>query len=237
MRIYFNIYSFFYFVIGFVAFTVLGTISHELGHIVVANRLGYGTTLHYGSMNWNKKNGWEEIKTISSEYQYEIENNLPFKKKDEYDNIVKKLNSDRFIISIGGVLQTTICGSVGFFLLLFNLKSIRKKGLKKLDWLFVFLSLFWLREVFNLIASLSSAILNNNQYYFSGDETVISKSLNLPTGTFSIILGIGGLIISTFVVFNIIPRSKRLTFILAGQIGSASGFFLWMKTIGPIVLP
>ncbi len=33
-------------------FTVVGTLSHEYGHIVVAKYLGYETKLHYGSMNY-----------------------------------------------------------------------------------------------------------------------------------------------------------------------------------------
>ncbi|GHA37071.1 hypothetical protein GCM10007103_18010 [Salinimicrobium marinum] len=37
----------------FVLFTAIGTISHEYGHIVIAESLGYDTTLHYGSMNYN----------------------------------------------------------------------------------------------------------------------------------------------------------------------------------------
>jgi len=229
--------SFVYYFLGFVIFTMLGTISHEFGHIVVAKILGYGTTLHHGSMNWNKNNGWEEIEIIALNYQYEIENNLPFDKKEEYENIVKKLNSDRFRIVIGGVLQTILFGSVGFLILLLNLKSIRKNGLRIIDWLFVFLSLFWLREVFNLAVSVFSAFLNNNNTYFLGDESVISEGLNFSSGTAPIIFGIIGAVISLIIVFKIIPIKERVTFIVAGLIGSTFGYLLWMKIVGPFVLP
>lgn len=39
-------------ILCFILFTIIGTLSHELGHIVPAKILGYQTTLHYGSMEW-----------------------------------------------------------------------------------------------------------------------------------------------------------------------------------------
>ena len=89
------------FTVGFILFTVFGTVSHEYGHIIIAKCLGYETTLHYGSMNWDRNNGWEEYKSISSKFGYEIKNDLPFQRKEEYENIINKLKDDRLIISRG----------------------------------------------------------------------------------------------------------------------------------------
>jgi len=229
--------SFLYYFIGFVFFTILGTVTHELGHIVVARSLGYGTVLHFGSMNWNINNGWEEIEDIALDYQYEIQNDLPFEKKSEYEKKIRELNSDNFKITMGGILQTILFGSVGLLFLLLRLKLVRNNGLQKIDWLFIFLSLFWLREPFNLFVNIVFSFLNNNDIYFKGDEAKISEQLNLFPGTISILLGICGLIIVGFVIFAIIPAKKRSTFIRAGLVGGISGYFLWMKIIGPIVLP
>ncbi len=38
----------------FILFTVLGTLTHEGGHIAAAKYYGYETTLHYSSMNYKK---------------------------------------------------------------------------------------------------------------------------------------------------------------------------------------
>ncbi len=230
-------YYLFIFTIGFMLFTVIGTVSHEYGHIIVAKCLGYETTLHYGSANWDKNNGWEEYRSISSEYTYEIKNELPFQRKEEYEKIIKKLNDDGLIILIGGPLQTVVTGLIGFITILFRRKSIQKNGLKLIDWLSVFLSLFWLREVFNVTRSVVLGIIKGTGSYFGGDEAKISTMLDLPIGTFSIILGVLGLIISLFVIFKIIPYNKRLTFIVGGLIGGISGFVLWMDIIGPKILP
>jgi hypothetical protein len=35
--------------LGFIAFTVIGTVSHECGHYLAARCLGYKASLHYGS--------------------------------------------------------------------------------------------------------------------------------------------------------------------------------------------
>ncbi|MBP6236340.1 MAG: hypothetical protein KA270_13730 [Saprospiraceae bacterium] len=36
-------------VVGFILATIVGTISHEYGHIAVAKYLGYNTSLHFSS--------------------------------------------------------------------------------------------------------------------------------------------------------------------------------------------
>jgi hypothetical protein len=52
MKWHFNFQQFFYFTLCFIAFTAIGTVSHELGHVVVAEILGFNTDLHFSSMNW-----------------------------------------------------------------------------------------------------------------------------------------------------------------------------------------
>jgi len=198
--------------VAFILFTVVGTLSHEYGHIIVAKKLGYNTTLHYGSMDYTSKLHTNEIK----------EETLIF---------------DSLLITMGGPLQTILTGSFGLILLLYNRKKMSMHGLKITDWFAVFLALFWLREVFNILTAIIGEIIKPNGSYFGGDEKYISEVLNLPIGTTSITLGIVGVLIATFVVFKIVPNKLRLTFMLSGFLGGISGYYLWMKIIGPIVLP
>lgn len=116
-------------------------------------------------------------------------------------------------------------------------KTIQNKGLKLIDWLAVFLGLFWLREVFNLVHSLGSEIISPDGRWFGGDEYHISSALNLWSGTIPIILGVMGLLVSIYIVFKIVPKNLRLTLILSGLIGGISGFIIWMNIIGPKILP
>lgn len=223
--------------LAFILFTAIGTVSHEYGHIIVAKSLGYDTTLHYGSMNYDSSELNAKLIQIYNEYKTEIEHNLDFEKRTEYETGISKLKSNRLLVNLGGPLQTILTGALGLILLIWRRKQIHQRGLKMMDWLSVFLSLFWLREVFNLVMSVSQEIISPNGTWFGGDEKKISQSLELWPGTFPVLLGILGLILSIFVIFKIIPDKIRLTFILSGCIGGIVGFILWMYLIGPILIP
>jgi hypothetical protein len=222
---------------AFVLFTAIGTVSHEYGHIIVAESLGYDTTLHYSSMNYNNSQLNDELYEIYNNNKTEINNDTNFKKRAEYESIIEKLTTDGFLITLGGPLQTTITGTIGLLILLWRRKKTQCNRLKPIDWLAVFLSLFWLREVFNLVMSIGGKIIFQSGSYFGGDEKNMSEFLKLVPGTFSIILGVIGLAVSLIVIFGFVPNRLRLTFILSGLIGGMTGFILWMDILGPKLLP
>ena len=82
----------------FIFFTVIGTLSHEYGHIAVAKYFGYETELHYGSMGFDyasKKQDpmfWE-IKKIIKENEEAFKNREDFPSKPRYLELVEKLNT------------------------------------------------------------------------------------------------------------------------------------------------
>jgi len=245
-----NIKSLLILTIAFILFTAIGTVSHEYGHIAVAKYFGYETSLHYGSMNYYPKGylqdgDLEAYKKLTKEYwstEYESWPNDIKEKAEEYQNILEKRywnekSNNSIYVTIGGPLQTILTGILGLIILFVRRENIQNKGLNIIDWLAVFLGLFWLREIFNLVHSISSEIISPNGRWFGGDEYYISKELNLWSGTIPIILGTIGLIISIYIIFNIVPKKLRLTFMLSGLIGGISGFILWMNIIGPRVLP
>ncbi|WP_417602384.1 hypothetical protein [Owenweeksia hongkongensis] len=233
-----NLKSISTFIVAFITFTVIGTLSHEYGHIAAAKFLGYETTLHYGSMNYDRAgsvNG-KRLQEIRSSFQYEIENNLPFSYKIEYNELIAKNRSDRLWIRIGGPLQTMLTGTIGFIILLYRKQKIHTSGMTLFDWIAVLLALFWLRQVFNLCIGLVKGLLGRVSF-FGGDEAHISYWLNLPVGTFSIVTGVVGLGICSYTIFRIIPRSHHFNFILGGLLGGIIGFILWMKIVGSLILP
>jgi hypothetical protein len=224
-------------ILGFVLFTVIGTVSHEFGHIIIAKSLGYETILHYGSMNYDNSNYKKRIVEIYNQNKTEIENGTEFKHKAEYEKGVKKLTNNILLVRIGGPLQTITTGIIGLIIIYWRRKKIKEDGLKLFDWFAIFLSLFWLREVFNLSMSIGSELIKPDGSYFGGDEKRISELLNLWNGTVSCLLGIVGLIISAYIVFKVLPKKLRLTFILGGFLGGIFGFILWMNILGPKILP
>jgi len=190
--------------IGFILFTIVGTLSHEYGHIIVAEILGFDTDLHFASMNWSGK-------TASSKEQ--------------------------FLITLGGPVQTISTALIGFIILYRRRLNKTNQKLDFTDWILVFFSLFWLREVFNLIASIILGFLGYRDYFFGGDEAKLSEMLNLPVGLIPTLFGLIGFIFCIWTVFKIIPSKLRFTFIVSGLYGGLSGYGLWMQTIGPIILP
>ncbi len=245
-----NIKSLLILTIVFILCTAIGTISHEYGHIAVAKYFGYETSLHYGSMNYYPKGylqdgDLEAYKKLTKEYWNTEYKSWPAdvkEKAEEYQNILEKRywnekSNNSLYVTIGGPLQTILTGIIGLIILFLRRKPIQIKGLKIIDWLAVFLGLFWLREIFNLVHSFGAEIISPNGSWFGGDEYNISIGLNLWSGTIPIFLGVIGLLISVYIVFNIVPKNLRLTFILSGLIGGISGFILWMNIIGPKILP
>lgn len=218
-------------------FAAVGTVSHELGHLILAKSLGYETALHYGSVEYENFSLSEKLSEIYRENKAAIENETFFDQRGEYEKCLSKSRSSELLIAIGGPLQTLLTGTIGLSILFYRRKRIEKNGMNLTDWLSVFLALFWLRQVFNVIMTISGEVISPDGSYFGGDEEYISKSLNLWPGTVSIVLGILGSILAVLVVFKVVPRQLILTFVLSGLIGGVIGFVLWMNILGPRILP
>lgn len=233
-----NFLEIFWVSLAFIFFTMVGALSHEYGHIAVAKYYGFPTILHYGSMNYEDNSvEMKEADLLMKKNNSAIVNQNDFPDQDQLNNLWKVIYFKELMIRIGGPFQTILTGTIGFIVLLIRRKNIQQYGMKTLDWLCVFLSLFWLREVCNLTLSVLSAILRGKQNYFGGDEKNIAMMLEIPKGSIAIPLAILGLLVSLFVIFKIIPIDKRLNFILGGLFGGVLGYILWLRILGPIVMP
>jgi len=191
------------FFISFYLFTIIGTITHELGHIYVAHQLGFATELHYASMIWGGRDA---------------------------------SNIEIFWIAFGGPLQSMITGSIGFWYCLGN-KEIKKYGMKIRHWIGVFLGLFWLRPIFNLLQGFYLQLLGEHESYFAGDEARLSELLGWPKGTLPLFFAAIGMVVCAYLVFRIVPKRVQFSFICAGIIGGLTGFWSWMNWLGPIIFP
>ena len=231
-----NFITFLWIFFGFIAFTVIGTVSHEYGHIVVAKALGYKTTLHYGSMTYDDSALELDIAKLYNE-KTKVEGSEVEAQLRMYKQKVDKYNRDKLWVRMGGPMQTCLTGILGLLLLQWRHRKRSISGLGFLDWLAVFLALFWLRQVFNFVVSIGSEMLNPKGSYFGGDEKVISELLNIPEGTVATFLGLIGFLVLIYIVFKVIPSRLRILFIGGGMLGGLVGFFLWMRVVGPIVLP
>ncbi len=224
-------------VITFIAFTIIGTLTHELGHYSAAKLLGLKPNLHYQSVSLQLSNNDIELDKIYSLYQKEINSKQDFPAKKRFDELVGIETKNDLIFDAAGPIQTMLTGTIGFILLFIYRKNFfasQKLNLKQ--WLLIICSLFWLREVFNTTMAICSFIITKDSD-FSGDEFILSQHYSLPSFTFPIITAIIGIVICLIVVFKFIPTTQRKIFIGAGLLGVTIGFGLWMYVVGPSLMP
>lgn len=130
-----------------------------------------------------------------------------------------------------------LVGSFGFVSLWkerFRLCRLKKLNWK--DWFFIFLSLFWLRELANFVMWMISYY---NKGYFTNrmDEVRIAIMLGFPQGSIIAFLSFISLIISLVVIFKFSPVSQRFTFIISGIVGGVLGYLFWLEWFGKYILP
>jgi len=113
---------------------------------------------------------------------------------------------------------------------------LKRKHPQKIFWLPVFLSLFWLRQVFNGLL-VAGKYVATKQISIKNDEVKLAIQLGFPLSSIAIITAALGTIICATVILKFIPHQLRYVFIVAGMVGSLSGYFIWMGWLGPVWMP
>ena len=217
--------------LAFIIATIIGTLSHEFGHYIVAKGLGYKASIHYGYVDYGE-DFYDSINKITYQYRKQIEKGESFPGKDQYDRFIR----ESLWMSMGGPLQTLLTGTIGL-ILLFVWKR-RFKAREKLNgrqWMLIFITLFWLRQTANMLVALGTFIPNRHFSY--SDEVGIARNLGLPSWLLLITTGVIGIIILYIVIFKFIPKQQRKTFVLSGMMGAVAGYILWLYLLGPVLLP
>jgi hypothetical protein len=220
----------------FILMTVIGTVTHELGHYTVARLTGNEATLNYFSSQYSNPNLDSNIERLYTAYKDQIIKKEPFPEKELYDRLTTKYDNHQLLVLIGGPIQTMLTGTLGIILLLtFRRKVIVEDKVLLSGWILIFLSLFWLRQVSNLTLGIL-------EYYFTGepsyrgDEARIAIHYDINVWTIQIITGVLG-ITAFSIVLKLIPKHIWFTFLSAGLVGGAVGYYLWLYQLGQYILP
>ncbi|MCX6250163.1 MAG: hypothetical protein NTX61_05365 [Bacteroidetes bacterium] len=225
--------------IGFIAFTIIGTVSHESGHYVVARCLGYEAGINYKSTYFFLKDTNDEA-FIKSHWQLnkkQIKAKQTFPDQEKWDSLLLKRQHDSFWITLGGAMQTMLTGTIGLILLFFlRRRYFSSQKLPFFLWVLIFVTLFWLRQAANFFVGVTNLMLHGSIRSHS-DEFILAGYLNFPRWSISIITASIALIVLAFVIFKFIPQKQRLTFILAGLVGGVSGYLLWLTFFGKFIMP
>ncbi len=222
---------------AFILFTVIGTLTHELGHLAVAQLNGYkGGTIHYGSSNPGTSRDYEIIDSLYSVYETEIKSRTDFPQQELYNATLKRIISTQFWITLGGPLQTMLTGTIGFILLLISVSTTKRDSVSFKQWGFIFLSLFWLRQTTNLVVGMAIHLLNGHASE-RGDEIRLARHLNWPAYSIEATTGVIGFGILVYIVSKIIPLQQRFTFVSAGMFGGIAGYLIWLQWFGKVIMP
>lgn len=161
----------------------------------------------------------------------------PSVEKEKFKRLYETGKKESLLIVLGGPIQTMITGTIGLLWLWYNRKKIAVKAeLSLKEWIAVLIAFFWSRQLFNLLTGLLFYVLRGTVSKMD-DESRIGLYFGAPVGTVNIATGLVSLVLLLWVIFFIIPKNQRLSFILAGCAGSLFGFIIWMQWIGPVVLP
>jgi len=194
--------------LSFIAATIIGTLSHEFGHYIVAKYFGYDARINYGATFWNSPDPNNPITPSSP-----------------------------IAMTLGGPIQTMLTGTIGVFLLLVFRKSFYAADKLSLrQWIIIFLSLFWLRQTSNFCTWLGSYFLNGS-FSSRPDEIRIANYFDLPTWTLISITAMMGAFVLGIITFKFIPSRQRITFLTAGLCGGIAGFYLWLIQFGKYIMP
>jgi hypothetical protein len=232
----FDYKSFIFLTLTFIIMTVIGTVTHELGHYSVSKLLGYEARINYQSaIHWDDELN-EYYKSVYSKYSNEIKNNLDFPDKENFLRRIDKYQRDNFWIILGGPFQTMLTGTIGFLLLLcYRQKFFESNKITLIGWTLVFITLFWLRQVANLFMALLEYVIKG-QTSIRGDEMRLALHLEINLWTIQIITSLIGLTI-LLIILRLLPKNIILTFLVSGLTGGVLGFYLWLIKFGKYIMP
>jgi len=235
----FDLRLFVYLALGFVAFTVLGTLTHESGHYFVSRWFGYNSKIHYAynTTEWYTRDEQKFMLLITKKYSEQLRSNQPFPGKECFYRIVNRESKQYIWIIFGGPLQTMVTGTIGLILMIVLRKRyFSADRLVFWQWLLVFISLFWLRQAANFAVGSALYILAAKRH-FIGDEFKIDRFFHLPVGITWVMTAVIATIVLLVVIFKFIPIKQRLTFISAGLAGGVSGYIFWLVLFGKMIMP
>ena len=144
---------------------------------------------------------------------------------------------NRLLFTIGGPFQTMITGTVGFLTILIHRKTfyeIKKLSLKQ--WIMVFVTSFWLRQLFNFLTGVIRFV-KKGSVSIQSDESKLDVYFNFQLGTITTVTATIGVLIMAFIFFRIIPKSQQVLFLISGFVGGLFGYLIWFEWIGEILIP
>lgn len=223
-------------ILGFIVANIIATIVHEYGHFFTAKYLGYEARVSYGFTTWTNQTYQDFFESLTRDERIKIRTNEYFSKKDDYQELMKRIKDEAFMITLGGPLLTMLVGSLGVIAAFWNKNKFTGETLSFKKWAVIFTALFWLREPGNYVLDLLITV-QRGRFPLRNDEVILARYLEFDSWSISFVLAVTGLIIVYVVYKKFIPDQDKTTFLLAGLIGGLGGYIFWLSFLGPVIMP
>ena len=211
--------------ITFFIVLIVFTWLHELSHFAVAKFLGFDSRIQYGQTFSQNPKTQAYIDSVFSKH-HEGNKLTDFPGKTALMAIARKYNKDHFLITSAGPIENILMGTFGLILLFIFRKSFNHvETLSIKQWVLIYIALSWVSETVNLFIWLVHYFLKGH-FSRGNDEIKMAHYLHLPEWTIINFTGLLGLIVLATILFKLIPKLQRLTFLLSGLIGGGLGLLM-----------
>jgi len=228
---------FFLLYIAIAVSTIGGILLHECGHWVAHRYYGNKSRISYASTKIYEPNEiLRRLRSIEAEYPRETDNNLDFPLKKEYDTLAKEARREGIVMVAAGPFVTTCLVLIALLVLFGYHKKNDNNSLSLLQWFFVCLSLFCLRNIYDLIKSTISFSISRYKN-IHGDEFELADYLGWNPWSIPIVMTIISMVVICVVIFRIVPRRQQATFFFAGLLAELSVLYFWIILLGPKLMP
>ncbi|AMS26700.1 hypothetical protein AEM51_06370 [Bacteroidetes bacterium UKL13-3] len=218
-------------IVSVVFVVILGTLSHEFGHYIMAKHLGYESSLNYAHTIYVDKHNVEFVKYSFDKYQNYINKGLSFPNSDKYYFLKNKYFRDGFLITLNGILTTIVISIIGLNIAVYSDKNDKRN----ITYLGAFFCLFILRQPCNFfIGLLNSLILDKPNH---SDEIKLASALHIPSLSLEFITSL----LAIFMYHRLMNLKvfKNIKVFVSFHIlfGGITGYYLWLYKFGHVLLP
>jgi len=223
--------------ISFIAATVIGTLSHEGGHYAIAKYYGYNAHINYMATHWEQSEEDKFLQSVYEKHSKELASGEKFPESEKFNHIRAVHRRHNLWIWLGGPLETMLTGTLGLMcIFLFRKSYHNKEKLSFIQWLLIFVSLFWLRQTANAVVWFGHYLFTGTLSQ-GGDEIYLAYRFHLPDWGLITATALIGAAVLALIIFKFIPARQRVTFIAAGFTGGIAGYILWLELFGKYILP
>ena len=214
---------------GFVVVILVGYFLNEDVKKATATALGYSGSYerYFARCLFQSDSMNSAFEKIIESYRSLGDTSQAFRKDKEWVKLIKLDERNYAIIESSGNLFTFLISITG--LTAWFIRRRKKIIIKCGDWLALMMSLFFLRET--IIIGID--FIAHRKLC---DEAKFWKYLGLNWYYSDLILFWLGIILLLFILFYVVPKNYRLTFILSGFLGSIISFILIVRFLGNLLL-